>query len=283
MEAPFIHIENLSFRYEQANQPDIEALREIELTVERGEYLAIMGHNGSGKSTLARHLNALLLPTEGRVSVNGWDTRNAAHTLDIRRTVGMVFQDPDDQIVSTVIEEDVAFGPENLGVPTHELTRRVRWALETVGLWEVRGRPPHLLSPGQKQLLAIAGVLALRPACIILDEATSLLDGRGRNTVLHAVADLHQAGLTVVAITHHVEETVAADRLVVLQQGRLVLDDTPRRAFAQPQRLRQLHLETPEPTDLAQRLHVHDPRVPFDCLTNEEISGAILQAMGARA
>ena len=280
MEAPLISIENLTFRYEQADRPDIEALSSIDLTIERGEYVAVMGHNGSGKSTLARHLNALLLPTEGRVLVDGWDTTDATRTLDIRRTVGLVFQVPDDQIVATVTEEDVAFGPENLGVPSQELRERVRWALETVGLWDLRKRAPHLLSSGQKQLLSIAGVLALRPACIVLDEATSLLDARGRHGVLDTVADLHKAGLTVVAITHHVEEAVEADRLVVLQQGHVALDDAPRQTFAQAERLRQLHLEIPETTDLAQRLQVHDSRIPSDCLTNEELTAAILQTVG---
>ena len=280
MKAPLIRIENLTFRYEQADRPDIEALSSIDLTIGRGEYVAVMGHNGSGMSTVARHLNALLLPSEGSVLVDGWDTTDATHTLDIRRTVGMVFQTPDDQIGATVTEEDVAFGPENLGVPPRELRERVRWALETVGLWDLRKRPPHLLSSGQKQLLSIAGVLALRPACIVLDEATSLLDARGRNGVLHTVADLHRTGLTVVAITHHVEEVIEADRLVVLQQGHIVLDAAPREAFAQTERLRRFHLEIPETTDLAQRLHMHDSRIPSDCLTNEELSGAILLTVG---
>ena len=277
LEEPFIRIENLTFRYEQPGESGIEALQKVNLTIQRGEYIAIMGHNGSGKSTLARHLNALILPTEGRVTVNGWDTCDLAHMVDIRRTVGMVFQVPDDQIISTVVEEDVAFGPENLGVPRPELRERVHRALETVGLWELRERPPHLLSSGQKQLLAIAGVLALRPTCIVLDEATSSLDAHGRTNVLRAVKNLHQTGLTIVAITHLVEETVSADRLLVLEQGQIVLDDTPRRAFSQPERLRQHRLDIPETTDLAQRLHRHNSHIPADCLATEELSRAILQ------
>lgn len=282
MKESLINLKNLSFRYEQQGQPDIEALHRINLNISQGEYIAILGHNGSGKSTLARHLNALLLPTEGRVLVNGWDTRDSEHTLDIRRTVGMVFQVPDDQIVGTVVQEDVAFGPENLGLPREELQERVRWALETVGLWELREQPTHLLAGGQKQLLAVAGTLALRPACLVLDEATALLDGQGRATILSTLEKLHNRGLTIVAITHLVEEASAADRVIVLERGRVVLDDTPRRAFSDPERLRELRLDVPEVTALARRLHRHNHRIPPDCLGTEELAGAILQTVKNR-
>jgi len=283
MTEPLISLKNLSFRYKQQSQPDIEALYRINLNIRRGEYIAILGHNGSGKSTLARHLNALLLPAEGRVVVNGWDTRDPEHTLDVRRTVGMVFQVPDDQIVGTVVQEDVAFGPENLGLPREGLQERVRWALETVGLWELRKQPTHLLAGGQKQLLAVAGMLALRPACLVLDEATALLDGQGRATILSTLAKLHRRGLTIIAITHLVEEASAADRVIVLERGHVVLDDTPRRAFSDPERLRELRLDVPEVADLAQRLHRHNRRIPPDCLEPVELSEAILRAARRRS
>jgi len=281
MEEPFISVQNLSFRYEQPGGPYIQALEQINLTVSRGEYIAILGRNGSGKSTLVQHLNALLLPTEGQVTINGWDTRDPGRTLDIRRTVGMVFQVPDDQIIGTVVQEDVAFGPENLGVTRDELQERVRQALQTVGLWELRDRPTHLLAQGQKQLLALAGVLALRPACLVLDEATALLDGRGRAVLQNTLRRLHRQGLTILAITHFPEEALAASRVIILEGGRVALDDTPRRAFSHPTRLRHLGLDVPEVTDLAHRLHHRDPRIPSDCLEAEELCRAIF--MVARA
>ena len=281
---PVIRIDNLWHIYNREGERPIEAVRGISLEIHPGEYVVIVGQNGSGKSTLAKHLNALLLPTRGDVWINDWNTRDREHKLDIRSTVGMVFQNPDNQIVATIVEEDVAFGPENLGVPHEELRRRVDWALDLVGMTEFRYRPPHRLSGGQKQRVAIAGVMAMKPQVLVLDESTALLDPLGRRQVLEIARRLNrEEGLTVVAITHFMEEAVHADRVIVLHKGEIALQGTPREVFRQADRLRDLALDVPPVTDLAQRLHAINPRIPPDLLTLEELVEAVRTVVGARA
>ena len=272
-----IRVENLYHTYFPDTPNAIHALRDVSLTVQRGEYLAIIGHNGSGKSTLAKHLNGLLLPTQGDVWVNDWNTRDAAHLLDVRSTVGMVFQTPDNQIVATIVDEDVAFGPENLGVPRPELRRRVDWALDTVELQAYRHRAPHLLSGGQKQRVAIAGILAMKPRVLVLDESTALLDPLGREEVLRIARRLNDDGTTIIAVTHFMQEAVLADRVIVLENGALVMQGSPREVFSQMERLRALQLDVPEITQLAQRLHARDAAFPSDVLTVDEFVKALTE------
>ena len=279
---PILRVENLHHTYASAasaapaSGEDIHALRGIDLTIHAGEYVAVLGANGSGKSTLAKHLNALLLPSEGNVWVKAWNTRDPSHTLDIRSTVGMVFQTPDNQIVATIVEEDVAFGPENLGIPRDEMVQRVDWSLEQVGMLAHRKRAPHLLSGGQKQRICIAGVLAMRPEVLVLDEATAMLDPVGRNEVLDVARRLNrEQGVTVVAITHFMREAIHADRVVILSDGRIVLEGTPRDLFRQVDRLRSLQLDVPQMTELACRLNRRFPDFPTDVLTVEEMADAL--------
>ena len=254
----------------------VDALRGIDLTIQRGEYVVILGHNGSGKSTLAKHLNALMMPSMGDVWVKGWNTKDARFLRDIRSTVGMVFQTPDNQIVSTIVEEDVAFGPENLGVPHDELVQRVDWALAQVDMLHARHRPPHMLSEGQKQRICIAGVLAMHPEVLVLDESTATLDPRGRKEVLEIVHRLNrEQGVTVIAITHLMEEAVAADRVVVLEAGRIALQGTPREVFRQSARLHELQMDVPQVTQLAAALSKRVPGFPADVLMVEEFVQAV--------
>ncbi len=280
---PVIRIEDVWHIYHTDTPSPIEALRGISLDIYPGEYVVILGQNGSGKSTLAKHLNGLLLPTRGDVWVKTWNTKDPHHKLDIRSTVGMVFQNPDNQIVATIVEEDVAFGPENLGVPHEELRRRVDWALDLVGMTEFRYRPPHRLSGGQKQRVAIAGVMAMKPQVLVLDESTALLDPIGRRQVLEIVRRLNrEEGVTVVAITHFMEEAIHADRVVVLHRGEIVLQGTPREVFRETERLRALALDVPPVTDLAIRLHEIDSRVPPDALSADELVQTILAIAAPR-
>lgn len=255
----------------------------MSLVVRPGERLAVVGHNGSGKSTLAKHLNGLLLPTSGRVLVNGIDTRDEARRREVRQTVGMVFQNPDNQLVATVVEEDVAFGPENLGLPSEEIRRRVDESLERVDLAHLRTRPPHLLSGGQKQRVAIAGVLAMRPRVLVLDEATALLDPLGRSEVRAAVGRLRAEGTTVVAVTHFMDEAVEADRVVVMDAGRIALEGTPRDVFGQADRLRALRLDVPQIAELARRLARRRPDFPEVVLRVDEAADAIAERAGVTA
>jgi energy-coupling factor transport system ATP-binding protein len=273
---PIIHIEGLHYTYDAGGARPVTALRDVSLTIHQGEYVAILGHNGSGKSTLARLLNGLLSPTRGDVWVKGWNTRDGRHTLDIRSTVGMVFQIPDNQIVATIVEEEIAFGPENLGIPRNEIVRRVDWSLEQVAMLPFRHRAPHRLSGGQKQRISIAGVLAMQPAVLVLDEATAMLDPLGRHEVLEVVQRLHrEQGVTVVAITHFMHEAVQADRVVVMAEGEVVLDCPPRQLFRQVERLRDLRLDVPPITQLALALRQFLPDLPTDVLTTEELVAAI--------
>lgn len=277
---PIIRVKQLDYVYDAGGVRPAPALRGVNLTIHKGEYVAILGHNGSGKSTLARHFNALLLPTHGDVWVNGWNTRDRRHTLAIRTLVGMVFQNPDNQIVATIVEEDVAFGPENLGVPRDGIVQRVRGSLELVDMTAYRQRAPHRLSGGQKQRICIAGVLAMQPAVLVLDEATAMLDPLGRNEVLAIARRLNQEqGVTVVAITHFMHEALQADRVVVMAGGEIALDGAPRDLFRQVEKLRSLHLAVPQVTQLALALHEQFPDFPADILTVDELVAALKERL----
>ena len=281
---PIIRVENLHFTYTPEHGKPVPALHGVSLSIAPGEYVAILGHNGSGKSTLARHLNALLLPTDGQVFIRDWNTRDAAHVLDIRSTVGMVFQNPDNQMVATIVEEDVAFGPENLGVPRAELMARVDWSLGQVDMLAHRLRAPHLLSGGQKQRVCIAGVLAMQPQVLVLDEATAMLDPLGRHEVLDIVHRLNrEQGVTVVAITHYMEEAVDADRVVVMAGGVIELDGTPREVFSQVERLQALQMDVPQVTQLAGALHRFWPSFPDHLLTSAELTAAVREHLVPQA
>ena len=272
-----IDVEQLTFSYAVGEgETSRPVIRELDLALERGSFVALLGHNGSGKSTLVKQMNALLLPTGGRVLVEGMDTADEEKKYDIRRTVGMVLQNPDNQIVSTVVEEDVAFGPENLGLPPAEIRRRVEEALRAVDMWEYRDRAPHKLSGGQKQRIAIAGILAMQPDCLVLDEPTAMLDPRGRQEVMETLHRLNrEQGITVVLITHYMEEAVDAHRVVVMEEGRIVMDGTPRQVFARVDQLREWQLDVPQPTELCHLLRQRGVAVPPDLLTVEECVEAI--------
>ena len=276
-----LQTEHLSFTYPaEEGQTSTVALEDVSLSIERGSFVVVLGHNGSGKSTLAKHMNAVLLPSGGTVYVEGMDTRDEALLLEIRRRVGMVFQNPDNQIVANVVEEDVAFAPENLGVPSEEIRRRVDDALAAVGMSEFPRHAPHLLSGGQKQRVAIAGVIAMAPECIVLDEATAMLDPAGRREVLSAIRALNQErGITVVLITHHMDEAMDADRLIVMNDGKLVIDGAPAEVFTQVEALRAMGLAAPDTVELLYGLRQGGMDVPLDALTVDECADAICKAL----
>ena len=277
-----LQTEHLSFTYpaEEEQEVPTAALEDVTLSIEEGSFVVVLGHNGSGKSTLAKHMNAVLLPSGGAVYVAGMDTRNEALLLEIRRRVGMVFQNPDNQIVANVVEEDVAFAPENLGVPTAEIRRRVDDALAAVGMAEFAQHAPHLLSGGQKQRVAIAGVIAMEPACIVLDEATAMLDPAGRREVLSAIRTLNrERGITVVLITHHMDEALDADRLIVMNDGRLTMDGAPAEVFAQVETLRGMGLAAPDTVELLYALRQNGMDVPLTALTVDDCAAAICKAL----
>ena len=272
-----IEIENLHYTYAG---DETETLRGIDLSIRRGSFVAVLGHNGSGKSTLAKHLNAILLPTEGRVLVDGIDTADEARVLDIRRTVGMVFQNPDNQIVANVVEDDVAFAPEKLGVPPEEIRRRVDQALKQVGMYEYRTHAPHLLSGGQKQRVAIAGVIAMAPEVIVLDEPTAMLDPQGRGEVIAAVTALcRERGITVVLITHHMSECVGADRLIVMSNGLVAADGSPAEVFADVALMKREGLAVPATTEVEYQLNQNGFSLPLSALTVEQCADAIAAAL----
>ena len=279
-----IETKNLAFAY-PADEGEMQTLvlRDVSVSIEKGSFVVVLGHNGSGKSTFAKCLNAVLLPCGGKVYVEGMDTQDEALLLEIRRRVGMVFQNPDNQIVANVVEEDVAFAPENLGVPTEEIRRRVDAALAAVDMTAFTTHAPHLLSGGQKQRVAIAGVIAMEPACIVLDEATAMLDPVGRQEVLSAVHKLNrEKGITVVLITHHINEAEDADRVIVMDDGQVVLDGGPREVFTKVEALRSMGLTVPDTIDLLDRLRRDGVAVPPDALTVEECADAIAAALGKK-
>ena len=277
-----LQTEHLSFTYpaEEGVSASTTALEDVSLSIEKGSFVVVLGHNGSGKSTLAKHMNAVLLPSGGTVYVEGMDTKDEALLLGIRRRVGMVFQNPDNQIVANVVEEDVAFAPENLGVPSEEIRQRVDDALAAVGMSEFTRHAPHLLSGGQKQRVAIAGVIAMAPECIVLDEATAMLDPSGRREVLSAIRTLNkERGITVVLITHHMDEAMDADRLIAMNDGRLVMDGTPAEVFTQVDALRAMGLAAPDTVELLYGLRQNGMDVPLDALTVDDCAAAICKAL----
>ena len=279
--AVMIETRDLTYTYPapegETNPP---ALRDVSVQIEKGSFTVVLGHNGSGKSTFAKHLNAVLLPCGGAVYVDGMDTRDEKLLLEIRRRTGMVFQNPDNQIVATVVEEDVAFALENLGVPQDEMRRRVDDSMKMAGIYEYRERAPHNLSGGQKQRVAIAGVIAMEPECIVLDEATAMLDPAGRREVLDTVHRLNrQRGITVVHITHHMSEAEDADRVIVMNDGVVAMDGTPRDIFSRVEELRSLGLAAPDTVELLHRLNGHGMSLPLTAITVDECARAIFQAL----
>ena len=279
-----IKTEELAFSYPtEEGQAPLAALNGVSLEIERGSFVAVLGHNGSGKSTLAKHMNAVLLPAGGTVWVDGMDTCDEQYLLEIRRRVGMVFQNPDNQIVANVVEEDVAFGPENLGVPTEEIRRRVDAALKAVGMEEFVLQAPHHLSGGQKQRIAIAGIIAMEPACIVLDESTAMLDPSGRREVLDTVRRLNrEKGITVVLITHHMDEAAMADRIIVMDGGQSVMDGTPKEILPRMTELRAIGLDVPHTVELLYGLREDGFDVSVDALSVEECADAIVTALKGR-
>ena len=272
-----ISVENLAYAYPDLDgQKGTQVFENLNLTIESGSFVAILGINGCGKSTLAKHFNSILLPSGGKVYVDGIDTSDLNRIMAVRRCVGMVFQNPDNQIVANVVEEDVAFGPENLGVAAPEIRRRVDRALKQVGMYEYREHAPHLLSGGQKQRVAIAGIIALEPKCIVLDEPTAMLDPRGRADVMQTVEKLNrEKGITVVLITHHMDEAAQAQRVVVLDKGKVAADGTPKQVFAQVEMLHKLGLAAPDSVELCWALRQKGFDLPLDALTPEECAQAL--------
>ena len=274
-----IECRNLIFKYTAGeNQEEKIAINDVNLQIKEGEFIAILGHNGSGKSTMAKHMNALLIPTEGKMLVNKMDTSDMNNLWNIRETAGIVFQNPDNQLVATIVEEDVAFGPENLGVPPEEIRKRVDEALERVGMSEYKRHAPHLLSGGQKQRIAIAGILAMKPKCIIFDEPTAMLDPSGRKEVLDTIIDLNKNyGITVILITHYMDEAAKADRIVVMDKGKLILDGKPRDVFSNVEKMKSIGLDVPQVTELSYELQKAGINIDTRILDVNEMVNAICQ------
>ena len=279
-----IRTEHLKFSYDaQSESGGVTVFDDLNLSIEEGSFVAVLGHNGCGKSTLAKHFNAVLLPEGGSVHVFGMDTSDESLLVDIRRTVGMVFQNPDNQMVANVVEEDVAFAPENLGVPSEEIRRRVDEALKLVGMYDYRLHAPHLLSGGQKQRVAIAGVIAMRPRCIVLDEPTAMLDPHGREEVISTIERLNrEMGITVVLITHHMTEAIRAQRVIVMDAGRILADGTPKEVFSQVELLESVGLTVPATTKVLYALNQAGFDLPLDALSTEECAQVLLAAIRAK-
>lgn len=269
----FIEIKNAVFSYvNDYENPPLKntVLKGVSLDISRGDFVAVLGHNGSGKSTLAKLLNAINLPESGDILIDGMNTKDEEHLYDIRRTVGMVFQNPDNQIVATVVEEDVAFALENIGVEPSEIRKRVDEALKTVGMYHYREHAPHKLSGGQKQRIAIAGVLAMQPACIVMDEPTAMLDPIGRREIMQTIKRLNEAGVTIILITHYMEEAAQAKRVVVMDSGKIIADDVPKRVFSQAEKLKAVGLDVPDVTDLTHLLIAEGIKLPDDIISEDE-------------
>ena len=274
-----IEFNSVRYTYKSSEGEDEqEVISDINLSVKQGEFLAVLGHNGSGKSTLAKHINAMLIPTKGTVVVDGIDTKNPESLWDIRSTAGMVFQNPDNQIVATIVEEDVAFGPENLGVEPLEIRKIVDDSLKKVDMYEYRKHAPHLLSGGQKQRVAIAGVLAMKPKCIVFDEPTAMLDPKGRKEVMEQINELNSKyGITIVLITHYMDEAAQADRIVIIDDGKLVMEGTPRKIFSNVEKVKSLGLDVPQVTELAYELSKEGIHLQTDVLNVDEMVEALCQ------
>lgn len=267
-----IKTENIIYKYPGQEAEGTYALKDINIEINKGEFVAVLGHNGSGKSTFAKHLNALLLPSSGTVYVSGIDTKDGEHIWEIRQSAGMVFQNPDNQIVATIVEEDVAFGPENLGVPTREIRKRVDESLMTVDMFEHRMHSPHLLSGGQKQRVAIAGILAMKPRCIVLDEPTAMLDPSGRKEVMETIMKLNKEdNITIVLITHYMDEAVNADRIYIMENGKVAIEGTPKEVFSKVEEIKAIGLDVPQVTELAKMLADEGIAIPIDILTVDEM------------
>ncbi|MDD6703987.1 MAG: energy-coupling factor transporter ATPase [Clostridiaceae bacterium] len=280
MSDTFIKFDNVSFAYDSEEEQPIRAVNDFSLAVPEGQFMAILGHNGCGKSTVAKLVNGILVPTKGKVTVAGMDTSDEDKTVDIRRNVGMVFQNPDNQIVATIVEDDVAFGPENLGVEPSEIRKAVDAALKAVGMYEFRKREPHRLSGGQKQRVAIAGVIAMNTKCIVMDEPTAMLDPQGRKEVIDTVMKLNKEfGITVILITHFMDEAVKADRVVVMDDGCIALDSTPKQVFKNVEKIKALGLDVPQATELVYRLRKRGMKLPDDILDENECAEAVLKLL----
>lgn len=267
-----VRIENLKFSYiREGTQDWVNAIKNVNLEIKKGSFVAVLGRNGSGKSTLAKNINALLLPSDGTILVNGFDTKDENHIWDIRQAAGMVFQNPDNQLVSSIVEDDVAFGPENLGIAPEEIRERVDSALNAVDMYEHRKKAPHHLSGGQKQRIAIAGVVAMTPECIIFDEPTAMLDPKGRTEVMEIIRKLNAEGITIILITHFMEEAAQADYVVIMDDGDIAAEGTPVEIFQNPEKIREVGLDVPPVVDIADRLRKHGINVPKEIISAEEM------------
>ncbi|MEY8299062.1 MAG: energy-coupling factor transporter ATPase [Emergencia timonensis] len=273
-----IRIDNLIFEYTQGEEETpIKAINKISLEIEKGSFTAIIGKNGSGKSTLAKNLNGLLLPSGGTIYVKSWDTKDDNHIWDVRQTAGMVFQNPDNQLVSSIVEDDVAFGPENLGIEPQEIRKRVDQALESVNMGKYKKKAPHLLSGGQKQRIAIAGVVAMKPECIIFDEPTAMLDPKGRDEIMQIISELHEEGITVILITHFMDEAVRAERVIIMNEGTILLDGSPSEVFSKGETIKEANLDVPLAVELAGRLRKRGIKIPQNIITSEGLVAFVCQ------